>query len=313
MQPLKPGDAAAFRKLFNFLIKCQTMTVGSKRNPMDTSGMICMILAKLPLHLQGRWNRNTMLLRRRDSREPTLIDLANFVEDEMKLVNDTLYSREAVRQYLEKAPTRQAHRGDRRKFHTMAIKTDNSSEVSQKGNKISSERTCPVCSEKHDIEDCKYYLQQTLEEGSKLIFKKKLCYGSFQEIKKDHNAKNCIKRRFCKVCNGKHPTTLHGYVRKKIDNTQHHCNSEDSEERKDGEVAACASLNTGMEVRSMFVVPVKLRYGDSGKTLKTYALLDSCSQSTFILERLPERFGIKGRRTSITIKTLNDEVTNKSS
>ena len=58
---------------------------------------------------------------------------------------------------------------------------------------------------------------------------------------------------------------------------------------------------------------VKLRYGDSGKTLKTYGLLDSCSQGTFILERLPERFGIKGRRTSITIKTLNGEVTNKSS
>ena len=80
------------------------------------------------------------------------------------------------------------------------------------------------------------------------------------------------------MCNGKHPTTLHGYVRKKIDNTQHHCNSEESEERKDGEVAACASLNTDMEVISMRIVPVKLRYGDSAKTLKTYALLDSCSQ-----------------------------------
>ena len=68
-----------------------------------------------------------------------------------------------------------------------------------------------------------------------------------------------------------------------------------------------------MEVISMCVVPVKLRHGDSGKTLKTYALLDSCSQGTFILERLPKRFGIKGRRTSITIKTLNGEVTNKSS
>ena len=33
----------------------------------------------------------------------------------------------------------------------------------------------------------------------------------------------------------------------------------------------------------------------------------------FILERLPKRFGIKARRTSITIKTLNGKVTNKSS
>ena len=57
-----------------------------------------------------------------------------------------------------------------------------------------------------------------------------------------------------------------------VDNTQHQCNSEVNEERKDDEVAACASLNTGMEVVSMYVVPEKLRHGDCGKTLKTYAL-----------------------------------------
>ena len=272
-----------------------------------------MILAKLPLHLQDRWNQNTLLLRRRDSREPTFIDLANFVEDEITLVSDPLYSREAVSQYLEKRPTRQGHREDRRKFHAMATKTNNSSEGLQKGNKMSSKRTCSMCVEKHDIEDCKYYLQQTLEERSKLIFKKKLCYGCFQEVKKNHNAKNCSKRRLCKVCSGKHPTTLHGYIRKKFDKTQSQCNSEASEERKDGEVAACASLNTGMEVIRMCVAPVNVRHGDSGETLKTYSLLDSCSQGTFILERLPKMFGIKGRITSITIKTLNGEVTYKSS
>ena len=134
----------------------------------------------------------------------------------------------------------------------MVTKTENLSEGLQKGNRMSNERTCPVSCEKHDIEDCKYYLQQTLEERSKLIFKKKLCYGYFQEIKKDHNAKNCSRKRFCKVCNGKHPITLHGYVRKKVDNTQHQCNSEESKERTDGKVAACASLNTGMKVISMY-------------------------------------------------------------
>ena len=63
----------------------------------------------------------------------------------------------------------------------------------------------------------------------------------------------------------------------------------------------------------MCVVPVNVRHGDSGETLKTYSLLDSCSQDTFILERLAKRFGIKGRITSITIKALNGEVTNNSS
>ena len=97
MQPLKSGDVAAFRTFFNFMMKCQTMRAGSKCNPFDTPEIICVILAKLPLDLQHRWNRNTLLLRRiRDSREAALIDLANFVKDEITLVNDPLYSREAV-------------------------------------------------------------------------------------------------------------------------------------------------------------------------------------------------------------------------
>ena len=36
----------------------------------------------------------------------------------------------------------------------------------------------------------------------------------------------------------------------------HESNSEASEEIKDGKVAACASLNTAMEVISLCVVPV---------------------------------------------------------
>ena len=70
--------------------------------------MICIIFAEQPLHLRDRWNRNT------------------------RLVNDPLYSRKAVSQYLEKRPTRQYHRGDRRKFHTMVTKTYNSSARTQK-------------------------------------------------------------------------------------------------------------------------------------------------------------------------------------
>ena len=56
----------------------------------------------------------------------------------------------------------QDKRGDRSELHTMVTKRYNSSEGTQKGNNTSNERNCPVCDEKHDNEDCKYYLQQTL-------------------------------------------------------------------------------------------------------------------------------------------------------
>ena len=57
----------------------------------------------------------------------------------------------------------------------------------------------------------------------------------------------------------------------------------------------------GMDVISMCVVPVQLKHGESCETLEIYTLLSSCSQITFILDRLLTSFGIKGKRMSRTI------------
>ena len=102
MSPIKPGDISALIKLFNFLIKCQSLSRSSRNNPLGTPEIICIILSKLPFQLQDRWNRNTLKMRRMHSREPQLFDLANFAGDEMTLVSDPLYSRDAVSHYMEK-------------------------------------------------------------------------------------------------------------------------------------------------------------------------------------------------------------------
>ena len=50
----------------------------------------------------------------------------------------------------------------------------------------------------------------------------------------------------------------------------------------------------------------------TSKNVHTYALLDSYSQGTFILDQLANELGISGTKTSLTIKTLNGEFTNNS-
>ena len=59
------------------------------------------------------------------------------------------------------------------------------------------------------------------------------------------------------------------------------------------------------EVISMCVVPVRLRHCKSQKEVKTLALLDSCSQGTFVTERILKELDATGAKTSINIKTLN--------
>ena len=51
----------------------------------------------------------------------------------------------------------------------------------------------------------------------------------------------------------------------------------------------CALVNTGANVISMCIVPVNLTHSHSGKTVKTHALLDSCSQGKFILREATTR------------------------
>ena len=102
ISPIKPGDILAFRKLFNFLIKCQSLSRSNQNNPLDTPKIIYIVLSKLSVHLQHRWNRNTLKVRRMHSRKPQLFDLGNFVEEKIALVSDPFYSRDSVSHYIQK-------------------------------------------------------------------------------------------------------------------------------------------------------------------------------------------------------------------
>ena len=66
----------------------------------------------------------------------------------------------------------------------------------------------------------------------------------------------------------------------------------------------CATATFG-QVISMCVVPVRVKHSDSDKEVKTFTLLDTCSQGTFVTEDLISNLGVSGGKASINIKTLN--------
>ena len=80
------------------------MNYGTSKYPLDSPDVICMILSKTPGHLQDRWNRNALRIRRIETKKLGLLDLTNFIEHEIILVNGPLFSRQAAGQYDEKSP-----------------------------------------------------------------------------------------------------------------------------------------------------------------------------------------------------------------
>ena len=62
----------------------------------------------------------------------------------------------------------------------------------------------------------------------------------------------------------------------------------------------------------MCIVPILVQHKLSNCIVKTYAMLDNCSQATFMRNKPLGALGLHERKTSITVKTMNDEVTKSS-
>ena len=109
-----------------------------------------------------------------------------------------------------------------------------------------------------------------------------MCFGCYG---KGHVVTDCTKKRICEKCKGSHPTSLHDQSK----------------------VKPVKFVNVVCEESSinMCIVPVMLRHKDAKSDVLTYALLDSCSQGTFIDKDLINELCIQGEEISLTVKTLN--------
>ena len=289
---VKPGDASGFRMFYNFVLKCETFAKSTNWNALETPETLCILVSKLPGGLRDRWNRKVQVVRRNFGREPCLSDFSSFVHEETTLVNDPIFSKDAVQEYVQ-IPERNYDK--KKRYGSFATK----------GGEVIK---CALCEGSHNLDDCSTFLQFNLQERSKWLFHNKLCYGCLSTISVNHNARNCKNRKECKICKKRHPTSLHGYKAEKFKNKE-----VDTDSRDDPKVNVnCATANTKSDLISMCVVPVVVRHKLSNHFVKTYAMLDNCSQATFMQDKLLADLGLHGRKTSITVKTMNGEVTKSS-
>ena len=81
----------------------------------------------------------------------------------------------------------------------------------------------------------------------------------------------------CKVYNKCYPTSLHGYKTELPKEKLEESREEWDRKQKDFN---CATVDMSLEVISMCVGPVMVRYNLSNRVVKTYAMLDTRSQAT---------------------------------
>ena len=117
-----------------------------------------------------------MDVRRKEHREGSLDDFIKLIYEETMLVNDPLFSKETVDQYTGNKSGKQDN--SKKRISTLATNSDKE----EKKDVQTRDPLCIACNEDHLLDSCKIFMEKTLQERTKLLANKKLCYGCYQPM-----------------------------------------------------------------------------------------------------------------------------------
>lgn len=287
---LKANDSASYRKLQSFIIKFEANMI-SRHSTYDTPELIQLLSKKLPIRGQFTWNRFVLKIRK-TGREVKLKDFIGWIEEETTLVDDPLFSMEALSEDKSKSTFIEHPK------RTKSFLVGESKEV-----------ICAMCHGNHDLDECAQYLRLKIDDRRKFLFRCRLCFACYKPTSTSHSARTCERKRSCAECHGQHPTGLHGFVRKEHhlgDNRSSPIDSKMKVHLTHPLAVSASALSTS--VISLCVVPVKIYHSSNPKVVtNSYALLDNGSQGTFIMDRVVNELNVDGHKSSLSLRTIHGE------
>ncbi len=273
------------------------------------------ISAKLPEWLSSRWNRAVTKFQDEYKGFPDFKYFVEFLNKEARIACNPITSLQTIKP-VEQERFRQPDQ-DHSKFkqnRKSSIKTFTTS---------SSEKTSVMCvfceRHGHTLHKCRKIMERPVEERLKFVQSDKLCFGCF---KAGHNSKGCTSRNVCEKCERYHPTCLHQDWVNKGPGPRARLNQDQSRSNQDSADRTTESqrIQESMHVTSNRVVQEKKGTYTSSivhvyvsttaeprKEILVYALLDTQSDTTFILKDTAETLDTKMEPVKLKISTITSK------
>nr|XP_054604914.1 uncharacterized protein LOC107372912 [Nothobranchius furzeri] len=268
------------------------------------------IAAKLPDWLSARWNRKVTEFQDEHKMFPDFSHFVKFLNKEARIACNPITSLQAIKptEFDNKHP----YKDKSRRSGTLSAKTLNTS---------SNEKTfvtCLFCKKPgHTLHKCRKMMEISVEERVKFVKAENLCFGC---LKYGHNSKNCKSRSVCDRCQKPHPSCLHqdrekGDKEKRAKNkqqpTNHNQETEkvsEAQEQESQQVTSNRVLQQKSKGCTSSVIPVYVSTVDEPeKERLVYALLDTQSDTTFILKNTAESLNTKFEPVQLKISTMTSK------
>ena len=312
-EPVKSEDLGGLETFSILLSSCKnSLKAIDYLHKIENPETMKKIIEKLPFKMQERWRDLADDVMNVKHRDVTVEDISNFVDKRVRAMTNPVFGKLSSRQ-----PP--AAKGPKAKTTAPVGNVSfaaNSSVEEEKGtgtqvqpkSKSNEDRKkmCPVCEvAEHYVSDCPKFKEKSVKDRFSLARQLKLCFGC---LKRGHTTKTCFKKKPCTQCDRKHSSLLHDpspakreTEEKKAEETQVHCGL------VNGEDQFCGLTGAGHDVAALPVVSLKVRLQDSPVIIRTNALLDSGSNSTFCSQSLMERLGAQSESIKLKLTTLGSQ------
>lgn len=314
-----PKDSVELREFADFLQGCQAaMSHVKSLEVLNDCSENQRILSKLPDWLTARWNRKVMNYEEENHDFPKFHTFVEFVSREAKIACNPMTSLYALK-------SGDAERAKPSKVRNVGVKVlaSASEEKPDVEGQRGDAKGCMFCEKtNHGIQTCRKLMEKPVKERVKYVQTKKLCFAC---LRPGHHSNSCEKKSVCNVCKGRHPTCLHedrAKTDEKVQDGQRESREpskgkerpKESTESTTTEVASTAMSNQVMHkengMYASTIVPVWLsstRNPDA--EVLVYALLDSQSDSTFILQERAEALDAQMEPVQLKLSTLASKQT----
>ena len=291
-------DSTGLRKFADFLKQCQmAMSMTPGLEVLNDCRENRKMLVKLPDWIVQRWSRKVA---DHTGVFPTFAEFVRFLSKEADIACNPITSLNAIRAIPGSDSTKKPKKKSEGLANTFA------SQSSAPNQQEFRNKPCLFCQKlNHRLHDCRSFMKRKPYERKEFIQKNGLCFGCLAH---GHLSKTCTKKSTCKNCNGKHPTCLHGDYQalNKSDATNPRKSDEQESHVETG--VSLRSTSKFSDSQSTMIVPVYLSSSDNPETeVLIYALLDTQSDTTFILDETSQKLNLISKDARLRLSTITSD------
>lgn len=315
-----PNDGQALRRFSDFLEHCNTaMNTIHYLRVLDDPDENQKMLKKLPYHLTTRWSRivdewiseeestdQAPLSAKKRSKPayPPFAEFCKFMKKEARISCNPVTSLNALK------GDDKEDRSKSRRFPEAGTFATKVQEHEHKEKGYPKRNMCLLCKLDHELDNCPRFARLSLPERRQFVQSRALCWGC---LKWGHVQKECRGRKLCRVCNSRHPTSLHDDARN-VPGGRQETRLPNSQCPITNRIEVCHMKGHAESISHSLIVPVWLHHQDSpNKKVMVYALLDDQSDACFIKEGTLEKLGVDGPEIGLKLSTVlaEENITSK--